>query len=738
MSLLAAFSFSFAVAAVLCVYVLPAWAALLLGIVALLTGVIAVAVRGLRDRGIRRIAFGLALGFLWCYGYEMLQLRPLGALDGELRKIHMVAIEDGEPTEYGYRVLCRSGSVGVLAYIDTPNTPILAGEELSLTAELCGVSDKENLYYISKDVGLLAYQEGSLDRTGRNMGLRTLPARIYSALQDRITELFPQDVSPFALALLTGDTSKLSYGFRNQMSLVGISHVVAVSGMHVSLICALVLNLCLRRRRLAALLCLGAMWFFGAMLGFTPSVTRAVVMNSILLMAPIFNREYDSPTALGFALFLLLLKNPYAIGSVGLQLSFASVGGILWFTGPICRWMRHLPVERILKGRFLGGMWNFLTASAATTLGASILTMPLGVYYFGTVSLISVLSNVVLLPLISAIFTLGYPLLLMSYCFYHGAVCIAHWIGYPIRWILSAVECLSRVPYATLYSGSPYVLLWMGASYLLLFMAYRFRRAGVALLLCIAMLITIPVFQSITRESFAFTMVDVGQGQCLIGQWQDYVAVIDCGGSEEEGAGETAARELLNRGKRRLDALILTHFDTDHAGGCVQLMDRIEVGCLYLPNLDPESDQRTRILAKANEEQIPICWVTEDLRLNTHGGRIDIFAPVGTKSENDGLSLLLSVGDYDILVTGDLSVEEERQLLLTRVIPDIEILVAGHHGAADSTGHRLLEYAKPEQLLISVGENYYGHPTSRVLERATSLGIAIRRTDLEGTIRITR
>ena len=82
--------------------------------------------------------------------------------------------------------------------------------------------------------------------------------------------------------------------------------------------------------------------------------------------------------------------------------------------------------------------------------------------------------------------------------------------------------------------------------------------------------------------------------------------------------------------------------------------------------------------------------------------------------------------------------EEERQLLLTRVIPDIEILVAGHHGAADSTGHRLLEYAKPEQLLISVGENYYGHPTSRVLERATSLGIAIRRTDLEGTIRITR
>jgi len=167
-------------------------------------------------------------------------------------------------------------------------------------------------------------------------------------------------------------------------------------------------------------------------------------------------------------------------------------------------------------------------------------------------------------------------------------------------------------------------------------------------------------------------------------------------------------------------------------------MDRLEIGCLYLPDMDPTSDQRARILVKANEEQIPICWVREDIHLNTHEGKIDIFAPMGTKNENDGLSLLLSVGDYDILVTGDLSVEEERQLLLTCVIPDVEILVAGHHGAADSTGHRLLEYAKPEQLLISVGENHYGHPTPQVLARATSLGIAIRRTDLEGTIRITR
>ncbi len=738
MSLLAAFSFSFAIAAFLYVYMVPTWAALVLGGLAFLMGMIPFVVPGLRDRGIRRIALGLAFGFLWCHGYEMWQLRPLGKLNGELHTIHMMAVEDGEPTDYGYRVLCRSGSVGIMAYIDVPHTPILVGEELTLTAELRDVSSKEDLYYISKDVGILAYQEGDLQRTGRNMGLSTLPGRIYSGLQKRILELFPADTAPFALALLTGDTSRLSYNYRNQMSLVGISHVVAVSGMHVSLICALVLNLCLRRRRLAAGACLGAIWFFGAMLGFTPSVTRAVVMNSILLMAPILKREYDSPTALGFALLLLLVRNPFAIGSVGLQLSFASVAGILWFTGPLCRWLRSLPVEKVFKGRILGGLWSFMTASAATTLGASILTMPLSAYYFGTVSLISVVSNVVLLPLISLLFTLGYPLLAFSYCFYPGAAYVARVISYPIRGVLYGVEALSRVPYAAVYSGSIYVLLWMGASYLLLLMAWRFRKAGLALLLSLAMLITVPVFQSVHREVFAFTVVDVGQGQCLLAEWPDYVVTIDCGGSDAEGAGETAARELLNRGRHRIDALILTHFDIDHAGGCVQLMDRLEIGGLYLPDIDRSSDQRALILEKAKEEQIPVFWVREDICLSPDGGKVDIFAPMGTKSENDGVSLLLSAGDYDILVTGDLSVEEERQLLLTRVIPDVEILVAGHHGAADSTGHRILEYSKPEQLLISVGKNYYGHPTPQVLERASSLGIAVRRTDLEGTIRITR
>ena len=108
------------------------------------------------------------------------------------------------------------------------------------------------------------------------------------------------------------------------------------------------------------------------------------------------------------------------------------------------------------------------------------------------------------------------------------------------------------------------------------------------------------------------------------------------------------------------------------------------------------------------------------------------------KTDNDGLSLLLSVEKCDILITGDLSHAGERELLLTRALPDLEVLVAGHHGSADSTSPQLLRYTKPELLLISVGSNPHGHPTPEVLSRAAAVGAQVQRTDQDGTIIITR
>ena len=682
-------------------------------------------------------ALGFLVGALWCGGYEALHLAPLRELEGKTAVISLRAAEDGNGKESREPILCRSGSERVLVYLDDGVQQLRLGDELQLRAELHAVDPREDISRISKDITLIAYQRRELKLNRQGLKWWELPKGVYSLLQIRIGQMFPADTEPFLRALLTGDTGKLAYGLRNDMSLAGISHVVAVSGMHVNLLCSLVMLLCLRRRRFAAGFCLATIWFFAGMLGFTPSVTRAVVMNSLLLLAPLFRREYDAPTSLSFALVLLLLPNPHGIRSVGLQLSFASVAGILCFSQPLYHWFKSLYSKKRWHGsveRFL----QLLAGSASTTLGASILTIPLCAYYFGTVSLIAPLSNLILLPMLSVIFTVSYPLVLLSFCIYPVAAFAGRLLAWPVRAVLWGIELLGDVPFGSLYTHSPYVILWLAASYGIFALAYYGRKPGIGLICILAMLVTVPIFQRISTDPLRFTMLDVGQGQCLLAEAGKAVIVIDCGGSRDEEAGEEAARTLLSRSRGSIDALILTHYDRDHVGGTLQLMERMKIGCLYLPDIEPDNAWRQRVVHRARELEIPISYVLQSMKLHFQGGTLDIFAPIGTNTENDGLSLLLSEGDYDILISGDLSAEEERQLLLREAMPDIEVLVAGHHGAKTSTSPQLLQYCRPELLLISVGPNSYGHPTQEVLKRAERVGAKVYRTDEEGTILLTR
>ena len=211
-------------------------------------------------------------------------------------------------------------------------------------------------------------------------------------------------------------------------------------------------------------------------------------------------------------------------------------------------------------------------------------------------------------------------------------------------------------------------------------------------------------------------------------------SVIDCGG-QEDASGETAARFLLARGVTQVDRLILTHFDADHCNGVRQLLRRVRVKTLYVPDVSPENNLRTKILFAAAQAGAEIRFVTNDLTL-PDGMRM--FAPTGSAEEsNTGLCVLAAGEKYDILVTGDLSEQAEYRLLSTYALPRAAVLVAGHHGAATSTSEALLRAIRPEAVLISVGaDNRFGHPADETLRRIEKAGAAVFRTDLSGTITI--
>ena len=739
---LAIFASAFAVAAALYVWLLPRTAALICGAVLAALGIVLCFFHADTAKRIRIGAFGLAVGLLWSWGYELIRMEPLRRICGEDVPVSAEISGYPEKTKYGCRVEAEISGGRALVYLDNEGMELRPGDRITMQAEVADVSrgsgDDENLYYQSKNISLLVFQnEEPKAEIADKILLKYRPASWARAARNSIQELFPEDTAGFVQALLTGDKSGLSYNQRNQFSITGISHAFAVSGMHVSLIVGAVLFL-VRRRRLAAMICIPVMFLFAAMLGFTPSVTRAVIMNTVLLLAPVFKKENDPATTLSFALLVILLGNPWAIANVSLQLSFSAMAGIFLFTPQILN--RMLSWRKKKGSRFADKIYRAFAASLSTSLGALSLTTPIAAACFGTVSLIGPLTNLLLLWLISTVFVLSLVTLLAGLFAPAGRV-LALGLSWVIRFIMWAVRLLSRIPFASVYTESPYIIAWLAGAYIMFFLFLLIkqeRRLRNLLCAVLAGLFCALGFTMADTPAASFAMLDVGEGQSLLFTRGNFTVMVDCGGDNGDACGEMATRKLLTMGHSHLNALILTHYDADHTCGLEQLADRVQIDSMLLPDIKDDRGRREEVKACAEREQIGIRFVTDDLTLSGDGFNIELYAPVSRTEDNDGLCALMSAGDCDILITGDMDLQAEKKLMETHTLPDVDILVAGHHGSKYSTGAELLAQTRPEIVLVSCGKNSYGHPAPEVLDRAAAAGAKVYCTEQYGELKIMR
>jgi len=739
---LAIFSCSFAAACAAYIWLLSPKTALLFSIALLSAAMLLLFLKNNAAKRCRIAAVAMAIGLVWSYGYEAMKIAPLRELCGEDVLVQTTLSNYPEKTQYGYRMETSVGGGTMLLYLNGDYSFLKPGDRVTLQAEVVDVSrgsgDEENLYFQSRDISLLAFpNEEPRIETAKEIPLGDLPAHWAHVIRQRITTLFPQDTEGFMCALLTGEKDGIHYAVRSQMSTTGLSHVFSVSGMHVSLLVGFFMLL-IPKKRLAAICGIVAMLVFAAMLGFAPSVTRAVIMNTILLLAPIFKRENDPATTLSFALFVILLGNPWAIANLGLQLSFLSMAGIFLFASKL-----HNKIIGKIRSRKDSLSQKFLrtcSVNFSTSLSAMVLTLPITAITFGTISLISPLANLLLLNLISLIFTSGFAILIAGIVTPFG-IALAWLLSWAIRLVMYVMEILAALPFSAVEADSPYFAAWLVAAYMMLafFLLLRKERklrdlfaATAATLLCAI------GFSLLDVPEGSVTMLDVGQGQSILLQSGDFTAMVDCGGDSGDADGETAARALLSYGHRELDALILTHFDKDHTCGAEQLFERIKVQYLFLPDISHDAGRREEVIAAAENAGVEICFVMQDMTLEAEDAKIELMAPVSDDSDNEGLCALLSMGECDILVTGDMSIDAEHELLKTHNLPQVEILVAGHHGSKYSTSPALLRKTQPQAVLISVGENSYGHPSQEVLERISAVGASVYCTDLNGEITITR
>lgn len=693
-------------------------------------------------REILCILIGCAVGVCWFLGFAWLYLRPIDAVDGQELHLEITATDYSRIGENS--TICEGkttigGKSYTVQFYIKEDVSLTPGDQVTgnFTLRYTGGGKDKATFHRGNGIFVLCYPVDDnvitpITTLFEDHFVKNLRHKILSL----VDKTFSADTRSFAKALLLGDRFDMPFEMEWDLKTSGIYHIAAVSGMHVSILFSLLYILCFKRRFLTAIVGFPMLFLFAAVAGFSPSIVRATVMQALIILALITDREYDPPTALATAVLLILAGNPLAITSVSLQLSAGCMMGMLLFTERIHDYLLKNTRLGPAKGRSRKAkLTRWFVASVSATLGAISLTTPLSAIYFGSVCVLGILTNLLTLWVISAIFIGVVVACVLGAVWLPLGIVVGWLIAWPIRYVLWVIDMISKVPLSSVYTSSIYIVLWVIFVGILLMVFLKSKKKHpVALIICIITGLIGSVFCSYLEprlDDYRITVIDVGQGQCVLLQYDDQYYMVDCGGDSDEIAASEAAQLLISQGVFRLDGFIITHYDSDHVGGVENLLDVVPTDKLYLPIWDEENKYKETLEQKYKNK---IQWVTEDISLDS--ANITIFPSDDQEESNEsGLCILFQPKKCDILITGDRSVSGECALLEHTKLPDLEILVAGHHGSSSSTSWELLNETRPEIVLISVGErNSYGHPAKDTLDRLDLFGCTVYRTDLEGTI----
>lgn len=544
--------------------------------------------------------------------------------------------------------------------------------------------------------------------------------------------MFPLKVAGFIEGVTLSKTGNMDPGSLADLRGCGLSHIVAVSGLHVSsaAVLALALFSALGMGRKARYM--GAIAMAAAVLGlanFRPSATRAALMAGVCFSGSIVGRHYDSLVGLSLAGFFILVINPRAISDPGFQYSFAAALGIV--------------IAARSRRNETGRLRTILIVCAAAQLGI----LPLVLMRGEGVPVTAIAANLIVVPLVGPLLLTSWATALMSAVSSHLGRLAGLVPAGIARFILALASTLSRVPKAGLSGGTIAIvsLLIYAAGLITLIARVRSGRTLfrplVAFLLAFLILFIpfapLPAFSAPDR----IVALDIGEGDAILIQDRSGGSVLVDGGPDER----KIMQKLEEHGVRHLDLVVSSHPHNDHASGLVEVLREIPVGRLVDPGLGRDATEAYReLLETAEERRIPrtiaregqVFSISEDIRLEV------LYAPRDLTGVPDNLNncsvvIMAELDGTRALMTGDIEVDAQK--VLEELHPDLScnILKIPHQGARNASNPEFVDACRPMLALISVEEsNRYGHPSARCLSMLKDRGIGVLRTDQCGDIEV--
>jgi len=600
-----------------------------------------------------------------------------------------------------------------------------------------------------------------------------------------LNQLLPEPYAALANGMLLGIESAIPADLYEQFNLTGSSHVIVISGSNVALIAGIMLAFGRRLlgQRRAIWLALVGIATYALLVGGDAAVLRAAWMGALFAIATTLGRRNTALVSLAFACWVMTIANPLTLWDVGFQLSSAATAGLILFSSTVTALF-----DRLLPGWFQGGpltgtmvvggvdlartgqsaLQGILQDGLMVTIAANLSTLPLVLYYFGRLSLVSLLTNVLIAPAQSLIMLWGSMGLLLGVVGLEAVAQIVLWIPWLcLRWTVGIVEWTAALPGASL-EISGYAMPQLILTYLAILAIsggpglqnrlVAFRQAmqikprewvGSALtnVLVIGLLtITVTLLWAIRLGEpdgrLHLYFLDIGQGDGILIQTPSgRQLLIDGGASPQQLTTELGA--VMPFWDRSIDLLLMTHPDSDHMEAQRTLPARFAIDTALEAatiGVNPDADGwRDNMHAGA---------VT--VERTAQGGWIDLgdgvalwllwpaqnaVADEEAKNENSLVAKLV-YGEFSLLLTGDIGLPSEEAMIAAALPLQSTVLKVGHHGSKGSSGQAFLDAVQPQLAVIQVGaENRYGHPAPEILDRLA--GIPILRNDLHGRIHLT-
>ena len=566
-------------------------------------------------------------------------------------------------------------------------------------------------------------------------------------------KLLPAETSKLLIGILIGDKSGISENIINNFKISNLSHMLSVSGTHTSYIIlgiTYILNKSKISKKWIYIITIMILILFMFITNFTVSVTRACFMSIIILGANLLYRKQDFATSIAISLLIILVINPFSINEVGLQLSYLGTIGIILF---------NKNIKAILNKTSINSK---IIEILSVTISAQIIIIPIMIFRFNTLSLTFFISNVLASPFLGINIILGFITIFISLISFSLAEMFAILLNLSLKALIFISSFTAKLPLSSILIKTPYLIsivfiycivlmlnyiftLYNSKTNLRLFQKRLLKRENikaflVSILIIIILFNTFSYFYSLIPKDLKIYFIDVGQGDsCLVITPKNKKILIDGG----EGKTDVLLSYLLDRRIKSIDYIIISHFDSDHCNGLIEVIQKLKIKNILISKQAYFCNEYKNIANLINSKKIRVTFVKQGDELSIDKNvNINIFYPPENLEyddlNNNSIVTKLTYNKFTMLFTGDIEKSEEN-ILNKYKSRDLQssIIKIAHHGSKTSSSEEFIKAVNPKIALIGVGENNkFGHPNKKVLERLKNINCKIYRTDKMGEIEI--